>query len=746
MLKTLFLLTLVPFALSIELQLTNGKIKGKSVLVDHQKLHLFKKVPFAQPPNGNLRFRKLQPALKWKGVLDAREYGDSCMINVTQSDHPVTMSEDCLNINVFTSEACLRKKSCPIFVLVHGGAFVFGNSVQYNDTQILDKFVKHEIIFALPAYRLAFFGFLDLGHDYEDAPYNVGLHDLIANLEWIQKEIHHFGGDPKQVTLMGYSSGATAIQYLLSSPKLQNHKLFSQAMLSSGMPVMTPGWSRNLTERFLDLTNCSRDHTTNLTLTIEKKLTCLRAIPAGSFNLLGGQLRKSSHHLGPQASEDLMPFANYIQMAERRRSIPLLVITSFREMGTMYEPEDTVEHVCTEHLHLLNYYQKATLDACVDRYKDTYNLTRDTYHTVAAMECIVNNGGRFVDLDDRSKVFEVEGLLGKDRRIFDVEKSIRNEKNDKEVDKIPRTVKLEGLVNKDTRLFDVGRVINKDFVGDDLVSREPRIIDVEGTVRKDKRIVSVEGVIAKNFSDNKMEVVNVQTSERSFKPPVKSPEHPCYIGIFAQVNHSQHADDMLYMIGQHMVRYTDFTINDVLMDKYYPQLVRNFVRGLPPTEDWLPTNKKGENYFYLDFEVTSSNKSERRWPSLVDGDIFNRESVDFFLNYLLTVELNASQFHPTTNKTDLFQSFMAAPDTVDNETNWVKVTTEETHERQLREYDRLYGYTSLWTIFLMTGIVLLCAIFFKAKGKRRRDAGYVVAQEPIYPTSEKSQNLQYGAI
>lgn len=78
---------------------------------------------------------------------------------------------------------------------------------------------------------------------------------MIASLEWIQNEIHVFGGDPRQVTLMGYSSGASAIQYLLASPKLQDHKLFSQVFLDSGIPSLSAGRGRHNTEWFLELAN-----------------------------------------------------------------------------------------------------------------------------------------------------------------------------------------------------------------------------------------------------------------------------------------------------------------------------------------------------------------------------------------------------------------------------------------------------------------------------------------------------------
>lgn len=132
---------------------------------------------------------------------------------------------------------------------------------------------------------------------------------------------------------MGYSSGATAVEYLYSSPKFQNHELFQQVMLDSGSPVMTPGYSRNVTEMLLNIANvieegclkcttkfqCSKDYLTNQPLVIDKKLECLRAIPAEQLNMYSDQLKQYWQHLEPQSNKDLMPFPNYIKMAERRR-------------------------------------------------------------------------------------------------------------------------------------------------------------------------------------------------------------------------------------------------------------------------------------------------------------------------------------------------------------------------------------------------------------------------------------------
>lgn len=63
--------------------------------------------------------------------------------------------------------------------MIHGGSFVFGNAVQNNDSKIFENFAQHEIIMVTPAYRVGLFGFIDLGHDYEDAPYNVGLYGRV---------------------------------------------------------------------------------------------------------------------------------------------------------------------------------------------------------------------------------------------------------------------------------------------------------------------------------------------------------------------------------------------------------------------------------------------------------------------------------------------------------------------------------------------------------------------------------------
>ncbi|KAI6192245.1 COesterase domain-containing protein [Aphelenchoides bicaudatus] len=367
-------------------------LEGKEVTTNNNMtLHLFKRIPFAQPPLGQLRFQKPQPVNTWTGTLNATEYGDACLGIRSNSDRPITMSEDCLNINVFTSHFCLSNGGCPVFVMIHGGVFAFGNSIQYNDTQILEKFVKHDIIFVLPAMRVGFFGFADFGDDYEFAPYNVGLYDIIANLEWIQHNIQSFGGNSSRVTLMGYSAGATAIQFLMSSPQLQSHQLFSQAMLSSGQPVLYQHRSQRLTTKFVEISNCSQGPIRNQTFTVQEKLDCLRNKSADQLNELTKTLANSMQHNGPQSNQHLFSAENYFEMASKRTPIKLLVMTALNEMDIAYDASSSVRHVCAEFLQVLNYYQKETIDKCVERYNTTLELSNDFYHAIAAPECHLNN-------------------------------------------------------------------------------------------------------------------------------------------------------------------------------------------------------------------------------------------------------------------------------------------------------------------------------------------------------------------
>ncbi|MBO0358898.1 carboxylesterase/lipase family protein [Hymenobacter sp. BT186] len=202
-----------------------GQIQG----VQEGNLHVFRGIPYAQPPIGKLRFQPPQPVRKHAGVVPAVAFGNKAV----QAGGPtgVQGSEDCLYLNVWAPTAAARRPR-PVVVWVHGGAFT-GGSGQDNDAW---TFAAQDTIVAVSInYRLGSLGFLQLGSQlgrkYQRAG-NAGLLDAVAALRWVQQNIAAFGGDPHRVTVMGESAGAKLVGGLLAAPATQG--LFQQVILESG--------------------------------------------------------------------------------------------------------------------------------------------------------------------------------------------------------------------------------------------------------------------------------------------------------------------------------------------------------------------------------------------------------------------------------------------------------------------------------------------------------------------------------
>jgi para-nitrobenzyl esterase len=194
---------------------------------------IFRGIPFAQPPVGDLRFRPPLPAKPWAGERDATRFSAAPMQwieSATPGEPVVAHSEDCLYLNIWAPEG---KGPYPVFVWIHGGSFIRG----YAFEPIFDGsvFADLGIVCVSIAYRLGLFGFLDLGPllgpEYQGSANNA-LHDLILALEWIQANIHAFGGDPTHVTIGGESGGAKLTGTLMGIPSAQ--PLFHQMISESG--------------------------------------------------------------------------------------------------------------------------------------------------------------------------------------------------------------------------------------------------------------------------------------------------------------------------------------------------------------------------------------------------------------------------------------------------------------------------------------------------------------------------------
>ncbi len=224
----------------------NNKVRVESGLLEGAPssvagVQVYKGIPFAAPPVGDLRWRSPQPPAKWEGVRKADKFSDSCVQNLARSRNPWTAefmvqnqaSEDCLCLNVWTA-AKTESERRPVFVWIHGGAFAEGS----GEVAVYDgaELAKKGLIVVTINYRLGVFGFLThpelTKESSRNASGNYGLLDAVAALQWVQKNIAAFGGDPQRVTIAGQSAGASAVHGLTVSPLAKG--LFHRAIAESG--------------------------------------------------------------------------------------------------------------------------------------------------------------------------------------------------------------------------------------------------------------------------------------------------------------------------------------------------------------------------------------------------------------------------------------------------------------------------------------------------------------------------------
>ncbi|PII83399.1 carboxylesterase [Leucobacter sp. OLJS4] len=188
-------------------------------------------IPFAEAPVGELRFGEPQPKAPWGGVLDAAEFGATAQRGdpgVTLIPEPSIPGDSTLNVNVFTPtlEPASAGAGLPVLVWIHGGGYFAGSpaSVWYDGR----NFNRDGVVTVTVSYRLGFDGFGGIG----EAPSNRGVRDWLLALEWVQRNIAAFGGDPARVTIAGQSAGGGAVMTLLGMECAQH--LFQGVYAISG--------------------------------------------------------------------------------------------------------------------------------------------------------------------------------------------------------------------------------------------------------------------------------------------------------------------------------------------------------------------------------------------------------------------------------------------------------------------------------------------------------------------------------
>ncbi|HKU98695.1 MAG TPA: carboxylesterase family protein [Vineibacter sp.] len=192
----------------------------------------FKGIPFAAAPAGDLRWRPPQPVAPWSGIRSATAFGLDCPQAPNGASRAPGQGEDCLHLSVWTP-AQSDSERLPVMVWLHGGGFTAGTSADVRSHG--EKLARRGVVVVAANYRVGLFGFLAHPDLSRESPHgvsgNYGLLDQLAALQWIQRNVVAFGGDPRRVTAFGVSAGSASLALLLTSPLVPG--LLHQVILES---------------------------------------------------------------------------------------------------------------------------------------------------------------------------------------------------------------------------------------------------------------------------------------------------------------------------------------------------------------------------------------------------------------------------------------------------------------------------------------------------------------------------------
>ena len=309
---TLLAPMLMHSALATTVRVESGDLKGANA----SGLSIYKAIPYAAAPLGDLRWRDPQPVKPWKGVRKATAFAPACMqIGVSMpGETPPAVSEDCLYLNIWAPTTSVNER-LPVIVWIHGGGYINGSAAM--PLYWGDRLAQKGVIVVTIAYRLGPLGFLAhpelTSESRHHSSGNYGLMDQIAALDWVRKNIAAFGGDPKRITIAGQSSGSISVSILMASPLAKG--LFQGAIAESGglfEPVQ-------LAPKYL-LANAEKDGEQFALSLGAASITQLRQLPA---NRLTSNESGIAH---PVIEPYLLPKSPYeVFAAGRQNDVPLLL-------------------------------------------------------------------------------------------------------------------------------------------------------------------------------------------------------------------------------------------------------------------------------------------------------------------------------------------------------------------------------------------------------------------------------------
>lgn len=268
------------------IKVAEGVIQGS--LSGH--VAIFRGIPYAKPPVGNLRWEPPQPAEHWRGVRQATEFAPACIQvrqkNVMTPDGGLLPyikreSEDCLYLNIWGPARAIKTPAVnklPVMVWIHGGGFTVGtaSAPHYEGSH----FAEHGVVLVTVEYRLGRFGFfahpaLTAANPGEPLG-NYAIMDMIAALKWVKSNIGAFGGDSSNITIFGESAGGAAVNTLITSPAARG--LFSKVICESGGGRNSPIPVRGHDSRTGESVGLAFAHAVGIKGTGPEDLKALRAL------------------------------------------------------------------------------------------------------------------------------------------------------------------------------------------------------------------------------------------------------------------------------------------------------------------------------------------------------------------------------------------------------------------------------------------------------------------------------------
>jgi para-nitrobenzyl esterase len=317
------------------IQTDAGPVLGTILGQTGKEVRVYRGIPYAAPPIGKLRWKSPQPVEPWDEVRECVEFKDS-PVQLETGFVPGYKSEDCLYLNVLTP-ARSDKERLPVMVWFHGGGYSIGagNQPLYN-TQYLPQ---HGAVLVSVNHRLGPIGLLALPALSKESPDGVSGNylflDLLASLQWVQRNIAAFGGDPTNVTIFGESGGGAKVDALMASPLAKS--LFHRAVCQSGtngpLQVTSLAEAESVGERLAAKMDISSDN-----------LRALRAVPAVHVvqaalavtqEMAGSVFGGAGTNVTDKLAVDgwFMPEPPWKVFAERKQNdVPFIVVVNLGEL------------------------------------------------------------------------------------------------------------------------------------------------------------------------------------------------------------------------------------------------------------------------------------------------------------------------------------------------------------------------------------------------------------------------------